>query len=183
MGKNPRLGQYNFNLTRLYTHPIRNRIYVSLPLILVALFHNVVHESLHFLFASLFGEKVLEFRILTNGWGSSQVIFATPIESRRELYWLGIAWAPAVFTTLVGYLLYWKHETLITAQPLVNLFTGHLGALFMTIDPLYLGVFFLVYSGNRCRGCYHSEFAGLAIPHRGSGSFYLQPGPDIPMAF
>lgn len=120
---------------------IRNRICVYIPLILVALFHNVMHESLHFLFANLFGEKVLEFRILTNGWGSSQVIFATPIELRSRLYWLVIAWAPAMLTTLVGYLVYWKRGLLITAKPLVNLFIWYFGALFMTIDPLYLGVF------------------------------------------
>lgn len=120
---------------------IRNRIYVYIPLILVALFHNVMHESFHFLFASLFGEKVLEFCILTNGWGSSQVIFATPIESRIGLYWLVIAWAPAMLTTLAGYLVYWKRDLLITAKPLVNLFTWYFGALFMTIDPLYIGVF------------------------------------------
>jgi hypothetical protein len=33
----------------------------------------------------------LEFRLLTNGWGTSQVIFATPIEARSGLHWLVIA--------------------------------------------------------------------------------------------
>ena len=69
---------------------IQNRIYVYIPLILIALLQNLIHEGLHFLLARAFGEGVLEFRMLTNGWLTSQVIYATPMDARSELHWLAI---------------------------------------------------------------------------------------------
>ena len=70
---------------------ILNRLYVYVPLMLVALLQNTFHESLHYAAARMFGENVLEFRLLTNGWLTSQVIYATPMEMRTGFHWLVIA--------------------------------------------------------------------------------------------
>lgn len=118
---------------------LANRLYVYVPLVLVALFQNFVHEGLHYLLAAAFGDGVQAVRLLTNGWGTSQVIFATPAGERIGLHWLAIAWGPAVITTLFGYLVYWQRDRWVTKLPLANLVIWYLGALFMTIDPLYYG--------------------------------------------
>lgn len=118
---------------------IQNRIYVYIPLILIAILQNSIHESLHYLTARLFGETVLEFRLLTNGWLSSQVIYATPMEQRVGFFWLLIAWLPAIVTTLLGFVVYAIRKRLITPWPFANLGIWYVGVLFMTIDPLYFG--------------------------------------------
>lgn len=117
-----------------------NRLYVYIPLALVAVFQNVIHESLHYVTARVLGENVLEFRLLTNGWLTSQVIYATPMEQRTEAYWLVIAWLPAVVTTLIGFLVYANRNRWITNRAPLNLVIWYVGVLFMTIDPLYFGV-------------------------------------------
>lgn len=117
-----------------------NRLYVYIPLALVAVLQNVIHESLHYVTARVFGENVLEFHLLTNGWLTSQVIYAAPMEHRTEAYWLVIAWLPAVVTTLIGFLVYANRNRWITNWAPLNLAIWFVGALFMTIDPLYFGV-------------------------------------------
>lgn len=119
---------------------ILNRLYVYFLWIAVAVFQNVSHESLHFVAARAFGEEVLEFRLLTNGWLTSQVIYATPVEQRSEFYWLVVAWLPAIVTTLIGFLVYFNRARLITRFAPVNLAIWDIGVLFMIIDPLYFGV-------------------------------------------
>ncbi len=119
---------------------IQNRLYVYIPLILIAILQNSLHESLHYLAARLFGEGVLEFRLLTNGWLTSQVIYATPMEQRTGFSWLVIAWLPALATTLIGFVIYANRQRLITPWPIANLSLWYVGVLFMTIDPLYFGV-------------------------------------------
>jgi hypothetical protein len=42
---------------------------------------------------------VLEFRFLTNGMLTSQVVYATPVDERVGAHWLAIAWMPAVLVT------------------------------------------------------------------------------------
>ncbi|HSV85221.1 MAG TPA: hypothetical protein VLH85_01510, partial [Levilinea sp.] len=113
---------------------IQNRLYVYIPLIVVAILQNVSHESLHYLAARLFGENVMEFRLLTNGWLTSQVIFATPMEQRAGFSWLVIAWLPALVTTLIGFAVYANRKRLITPWPVANLGIWYIGVLFMTID-------------------------------------------------
>lgn len=119
---------------------IVSRLYVYVPLALVAVLQNVIHESLHYVTARLFGETVLEFRLLTNGWLTSQVIYATPMEQRTGAYWLVIAWLPAIVTTLIGFLVYANQSRWITSWGPFNLVIWYVGVLFMTIDPLYFGV-------------------------------------------
>lgn len=119
---------------------ILNRLYVYIPLALVAVLQNTVHESIHYVTARMFGEKVLEFRLLTNGWLTSQVIYASPMEQRTEAYWLVIAWLPAVATTLIGFLVYANRNRWINPWTPLNLVIWYIGVLFMTIDPLYFGV-------------------------------------------
>lgn len=119
---------------------IVSRLYVYVPLALVAVLQNVIHESLHYVTARLFGETVLEFRLLTNGWLTSQVIYATPMEQRTGVYWLVIAWLPAIVTTLIGFLVYANQSRWITSWGPFNLVIWYVGVLFMTIDPLYFGV-------------------------------------------
>lgn len=119
---------------------IIRRLYVYVPLILVALLQNTIHESLHFLTARVFGERVLEFRLLTNGWLTSQVIYAAPMEQRTGTHWLAIAWLPAVVTTVIGFIVYANRSRWVTSWAPFNLVIWYVGVLFMTIDPLYFGV-------------------------------------------
>ena len=53
---------------------LRQRLYFLFPFVVVLLLHNGIHEVLHYLACQLFDERVLEFRFLTNGSGTSQVI-------------------------------------------------------------------------------------------------------------
>jgi hypothetical protein len=117
-----------------------NRLYVYIPLALVAILQNTTHEFLHYITARIFGENVLEFRLLTNGWLTSQVIYATPMEQRIEFHWLAIAWLPAIVTTLIGFIVYVNRARLITPFAPLNLGIWYVGTLFMTIDPVYFGI-------------------------------------------
>lgn len=119
---------------------ILSRLYVYFVLMLAALLQNLTHESMHYAAARIFGEKVLEFRLLTNGWLTSQVIYATPMEQRAESYWLAIAWLPAILTTLIGFVVYLNRARWITTFAPLNLGIWYVGALFMTIDPVYFGI-------------------------------------------
>ena len=119
---------------------ILNRLYVYVPLMLVALLQNTFHESLHYAAARMFGENVLEFRLLTNGWLTSQVIYATPMEMRTGFHWLVIAWLPAIVTTLIGFIVYFNRARWITSFAPLNLGIWYVGVLFMTIDPVYFGI-------------------------------------------
>lgn len=120
---------------------ILKRFYLYIPLIAAALLQNVVHESTHFAAARLFGEEVLEFRLFTNGWGTSQVVFAAPAAQRTAGYWLVIALLPAVVTIIIGLLVYAFRDKLLTKSPAVNIFIWYFGVMFMVIDPVYFGVF------------------------------------------
>jgi hypothetical protein len=119
---------------------IFNRLYVYVPLMLVAVLQNSIHESIHYVTARMFGENVLEFRLLTNGWLTSQVVYATPMEQRSEFHWLAIAWSPAIVTTLIGFIVYVNRARLITPFAPLNLGIWYVGVLFMTIDPVYFGI-------------------------------------------
>lgn len=119
---------------------ILNRLYVYIPLALVAVLQNVIHEFLHYVTARMFGENILEFRLLTNGWLTSQVIYATPMEQRTETYWLVIAWLPAILTTLIGFIVYFNRTYVVTSLAPLNLGIWYVGVLFMTIDPVYFGI-------------------------------------------
>ncbi|MBC7264605.1 MAG: hypothetical protein H5T64_09680 [Chloroflexi bacterium] len=127
---------------------LQKRLYFLLPAVTAALLHNIIHESVHYLAARLLGEGVKEFRFLTNGWGSSQVIYATPAAERIGAHWLVIAWGPAVVTTLIGYLLYLKREEWLTRWPLINATLWYAGLFFLCLDPFYFALLSLFFGGD-----------------------------------
>jgi hypothetical protein len=114
----------------------------------VTILHNLMHEALHYFLALWMGMGVLEFRFLTNGMLTSQVIYDQPVDLRSGPSWLLIGLGPAVLTTLAGYAVYLLRDRLVTGLPLLNLGIWYLGALFMVIDPLYLGLLSWLISGT-----------------------------------
>ena len=127
---------------------LKQRVYF-LPLFVVSvLLHNIIHEGTHYLAARLLGEGVREFRFLTNGWGTSQVIFATPTAERAGAHWLVISWGPAVLTTLIGYLIYLNRERWLTKWPLLNAGLWYAGFIFLLFDPSYFALLSLVVGGD-----------------------------------
>lgn len=119
---------------------MKRSLYIYATLAIVAIFQNLVHEGAHFLLARLMGVEVLEFRFMTNGFLTSQVIYADPVATRTGAHWLLIGLGPSVITVLIGYTVYLLRKRLLTAFPPANLAVWYLGALFMTIDPLYIGL-------------------------------------------
>jgi hypothetical protein len=103
---------------------------------------------LHYLACRLFGERVLQFRFLTNGWGTSQVIYATPAAERSGVHWLVIAWGPAVVTTLIGYLFYMNRERWLAQWPLMNAALWYAGFCFLLLDPFYFAFLSLLFGGD-----------------------------------
>lgn len=117
---------------------------VAVPIVIG---HNLLHEATHYFVALAYGEKVLEFRFLTNGWGTSQVVFASPVTARAGLYWLVIAWAPSVVTTVVGYVLYGNRQRLTSGRT-VRLCSQYTASFFLLLDPFYLSVVSLLVGGD-----------------------------------
>lgn len=68
--------------------PVRRRAYFLAVAVVMLVLHNLVHELVHLAAASVFSEPVTAFRFLTNGWGTSQVLFATPVELRSGWPWM-----------------------------------------------------------------------------------------------
>lgn len=99
---------------------LQKRLYFLPPAVAAAVLHNVLHESIHYLTATLVDEAVSEFRLFTNGWGISQVVFATSIAERIGARWLFIAWSPAAATVLIGYLLYANRARWLSWRPSLN---------------------------------------------------------------
>lgn len=126
------------------------------PWVAVLLAHNIIHECVHYVVGAGLGEKVVEFRFLTNGWGTSQVAFAVPVAERAGAHWLAIALAPAVVTVLIGYLLHLNRQRLVTPthatagqgasrrsspfRSVVNILVWYGAIVFMLLDPFYYGV-------------------------------------------
>jgi len=127
---------------------IRKRLYFLLPALLTALLQHTVHESLHYLAARLLGVEVLEFRFLTNGMLTSQVIYATPVAERVGAHWLVIAWSPAVLTIIIGYALYVTRRRWLTAIPVLNAGLWFATVYFLVVDPLYFAVLSPLFGGG-----------------------------------
>ncbi|MFP3897019.1 MAG: hypothetical protein ACLFV5_09345 [Anaerolineales bacterium] len=85
---------------------IGKRLRFLVPALLAYLVHHTLHETIHYVMAVLFKEPVEAFHFLTHGRLTSRMVYATPVSERDAPYWLIIAWAPAVVTTLVGWVLY-----------------------------------------------------------------------------
>lgn len=118
---------------------IKRSLYIYITLAIVAIFQNLVHEGAHYFLARLMGVAVQEFRFMTNGFLTSQVIYADPVATRTGAHWLLIGLGPTVITVLIGYTVYLLRKHLLTSSPPANLAIWYLGALFMTIDPVYIG--------------------------------------------
>jgi hypothetical protein len=109
--------------------------------VLIVLAQNVTHEVTHYVAALGLGQDVLEFRLLTNGWGTSQVVFATPVAERAGALWLVIALAPTLVTVFIGYLIYaLRHRLIIPGRRFRNMAAWYGGLVFLLLDPLYIGV-------------------------------------------
>lgn len=127
---------------------LKQRLYLFALWVMLLLLHNAIHESVHYLAARLWGEGVLEFRLLTNGWGTSQVIYATPVAERVGPHWLAIAWSPAIVTVLIGCAIscnwrrWWSHRRW------ANWLLWYAGVIFLCLDPFYLGVLSLFIGGS-----------------------------------
>lgn len=130
------------------TSGVRKRLFFLVPAILAALVQHTIHETSHFVAARFANVEVLEFRFLTNGWLTSQVIYATPVAERSGLHWLVIAWAPAVITSLIGYALYLTRRRWLTGIPLLNAGLWFATAYFLLIDPLYFAVLAPFFGGG-----------------------------------
>ena len=127
---------------------VRKRLYFLLPAALAALIQHTIHELTHFLAARGLGEVVSEFRFLTNGMFTSQVIFATPIAERAGLHWLVIAWSPALVTIMIGYLLYLFRDRWLTEVRPLNAALWFATAYFLLVDPLYLALLAPFFGGG-----------------------------------
>jgi hypothetical protein len=112
------------------------------------LLNNVIHESVPYLAALSLGEGVQEFRLLTNGWGTSQVIFSTPVAERSGWHWLVIAWAPAVVTTMIGYACYLSRKRLLSNLKLLNAQLWFVGVYFLLVDPFYFALLSILFGGD-----------------------------------
>ena len=124
------------------------RIYFLPAAVIIVLLHNFIHEGVHYLACRFFGERVLEFRFLSNGWGTSQVIYATPVAERVGAHWLVIAWAPAVVTVLIGYVVYLNRKRWWTRWRLVNGGVWYAALFFLCLDPFYFAALSLLFSGD-----------------------------------
>ena len=117
--------------------------------IAVILAQKVSHEVTHYLAAVGLGERVLAFRFLTNGWGTSQVLYATPVAERAGAYWLVIALAPTLVTVLIGYVIYACRRSLVSpGRRLLSMVAWYGGLVFLLLDPLYIGVLSLFVGGD-----------------------------------
>lgn len=117
--------------------------------IVVVLAQNLIHEGVHYGAAVLAGEPVAEFRLFTNGLGTSQVVFATPVEQRTGAHWLLIVWLPALVTLLIGYIIYAGRRRLVRpGRPLLNVTAWYAGIIFMLLDPLYYGLLSVFVPGS-----------------------------------
>jgi hypothetical protein len=127
---------------------IRKRLFFFLPMLVAALSQHSLHELTHYVAARLMGEGVAEFRFLTNGWLTSQVIYATPVEARAGAHWLVIAWAPAVLTTLIGVALFLTRRRWLTCWPMLNATLWFATVYFLLADPVYLSVLAPFFGGG-----------------------------------
>jgi len=117
---------------------------VAVPVVLC---HNLIHEAMHYIAAVVCGEPVEALRFLTNGWGTSQVVFGTPVDQRAGAHWLVIAWVPSVVTTSVGYGLY-ALRGLGMAKPTLRRAWLDAGFVFLLLDPFYMSVLSVAVGGD-----------------------------------
>lgn len=127
---------------------IKDRILFLIPAAVIVLCHNLIKETTHCLAALAYAEPVREFRFLTNGLGSSQVVFASPVEVRTGAHWPVIAWAPSIVTTLIGYILYLNRGRFVNQRRAPAIIALYAGFFFLLLDPFYLSIHSLLVGGD-----------------------------------
>lgn len=127
---------------------LAKRVRFLLTALVVTLLHNVIHEGIHCAAAIALGEGVDEFRLLTNGWLTSQVVFSTPVVERSGAHWLAISWLPTLVTSAIGFLIYLSRKRLIGSNTWLNTFWWYAGFFFLFIDPFYFAVLSLFLGGD-----------------------------------
>jgi hypothetical protein len=134
-------------LSRMLGLAVKDRIRYLMIALPIAIGANLIHEATHYIAALAYGEHVVAFRFLTAGFGTSQVVYATPVALRTGAYWLVIAWAPSVVTTLIGYILYLQRGRLRAGRTiaLIGLYAGFI---FLLLDPFYISVLSLLVGGD-----------------------------------
>lgn len=126
----------------------KERLRFSPAAVAIVLSHNLIHEGVHYLAALLSGEPVAEFRFLTNGWGTSQVVYAAPVGARSGMHWLFIAFAPSLATTLIGYCLYLNRKRFLDRGRAAVILALYAGFFFLMLDPLYLSFLSVFFGGD-----------------------------------
>lgn len=127
---------------------LRKRLYFLFPALVAALAQHTLHELMHYALARLHGVEVLEFRFLTNGLLTSQVVYATPVAERVGAHWLVIAWTPALLTTLLGYILFLSRRRWLTHIRWLNAILWFATAFFLIVDPLYFAILAPLFGGG-----------------------------------
>ncbi|MEW5762336.1 MAG: hypothetical protein AB1776_03935 [Bacillota bacterium] len=125
------------------------RWWLILIWVAVVLAQNLVHEAVHCGTAILTGEPIAEFRLFTNGFGTSQVVYVTPVADRVGAHWLLIAWLPAVVTVLLGYLVYFgRHRLVRPGRPVLSVTAWYAGLVLLLLDPFYFAVISVFTGGD-----------------------------------
>lgn len=116
-----------------------------LAFLLAVLIFASVHEGMHALMASLYGEYEA-FRITPIGF---EVLYKTPVEQRGGMHWALIAGAGNLVTILMGYLLLLMGESLSRLQSsFLRAAVFYLTLILLLVDPLNLSVGPFVYGGD-----------------------------------
>lgn len=127
---------------------LRKRLFFFLPMVVAALLQHSIHELTHYVTAVLMNEEVSDFRFMTNGLLTSQVIYATPVEARTGAHWLWIAWLPAVVTVCVGLALFLTRRRWLSSYPMLNAGLWFATAYFLLVDPFYFAILSPFFGGG-----------------------------------
>lgn len=116
-----------------------------LLILLAVLLYAFIHEGLHAVAASLFGEYEA-FHIHPYGL---EVTFNTPVPERHGFQWTVISGLPNLVTILIGYLLYTERRNLAGLSSTFLRSLAFFGTLiFMLFDPLNLSIIPFLFGGD-----------------------------------
>jgi hypothetical protein len=115
----------------------------------------VLHEGLHILTASLFGE-LEAFHVRSLGF---EVTFRTPVEARSGIHWAFISGFSNLATLLLGYLLLWRAKSI--ARSTRGFWLGFV--YYLTLTTLFLDAFNLSLGPFIYGGDANGIAAGLGI--------------------
>lgn len=116
-----------------------------LTLILALVIIAIVHEGLHAMIASIYGEYA-GFRVKPYGL---EVIYKTPVEERAGVNWGFICGASNLATLLLGYLLFtFKNRFVKHQNDFIRALSYWLIICLLLLDPLNLSVGPLLYGGD-----------------------------------